>query len=122
MAKRFNYQRMAATSSRLLMRFAQGNIVLTRPGTTTPGPNPWDPPVVSPPQSWTLNATAKGVSEQFVGSDGIVGTDTEVTIAPFGDEIGASDVLSIDGQAVTVVKVMRIPRAGTVIVWKVVCR
>lgn len=122
MATRFDYAKMGATASRLLARFAQGDVKLTRPGTTTPGANPWDPPVVAPAQTWTLKATAKGVSEHYVGTDGIVGTDTEVTIAPFGQEIGASDVLSIDGKPVTVVKVMRIPRAGTVIVWKVVCR
>lgn len=49
MGKRFNYGKVKGTASRLLDRFQQGVLTLTRPGTTTPGPNPWNPPVESPP-------------------------------------------------------------------------
>jgi hypothetical protein len=116
------YEEMAGIATELLGEFKQGTVAFIIPGTTTPGENPWDPPIVTPPQAFDLDATAKGVSEQYVGTDGIVGTDTEVTIAPFGEELTTSTPLTIDGQAVTVVKVMRIPRAGEVVAWKVVVR
>ena len=121
MAK-FDYARMQATASRLLDRFSQGVITLTKPGTETPGPNPWDPPVVTDPVTHTLNATAKPVSEEFINGTTIVATDIEITAAVFGADPDPADQMEIDGQPMTIIEVMRIPAAGTVVVWKLIVR
>lgn len=121
MAK-FNYAKMQATASRLLERFNQGAIVLTKPGTSTPGPNPWDPPIIVDGREITLSATAKAVSEKFIDGTTILATDVEVTAADFGSEVEPADVLTIDGRAVSVIKIMRIPAAGVIVNWKFIVR
>lgn len=121
MAK-FNYARLQGTATRLIDYFNQGVIVLTKPGTTTPGPNPWDPPVVTDPVAHTLRATAKGVSKEFIDGTTIVATDIEITAAVFGAEPDPADVLTVDGKAVTVLRVIRLPAAGELVAWKFVVR
>lgn len=118
----FDYGRMAKTADRLLGRFSQGVITLTRPGSTTPGPNPWDPPVESPPVEYTLKAVAKGVSKEFIDGTTIVATDLEITAAVFGADPDPADVLAIDGKAVTVLRIIRLPAAGVLVAWKFVVR
>lgn len=118
----FDYGRMQNTASRLLERFKQGTVTLTKPGTATPGPNAWDPPVVTDPVVHTLDATVKGVSAEFVDGTTILATDMEVTAAVFGAEPAPPDEVAIDGQVVTVIKTMRIPAAGTPVAWKLIVR
>lgn len=118
----FDYARMQATATRLLDRFNQGIIVLSKPGTTTPPANPWEPPIVVAPVSYTLKATAKGVSDEFVNGTTILATDLEITAAEFGAEPDPADALTIDGKAVTVVKTWRIPAAGVLVAWKFIVR
>ncbi len=118
----FDYARMQATASRLLERFSQGVVTITKPGTSTPGPNAWDPPVTSDPVVYTLNATVTGVSKQFVDGTTVLATDLEVTAAVFGAELDPADQLAIDGQTVVVVETMRIPAAGTLVAWKFIVR
>jgi len=121
MAK-FNYARMQKTADRLLDRFAQGTVTLTRPGGSTPGSNPWDPPVVTEPVIYTLEAVVKGVSEEFVDGTTILATDLEVTAAVFGTEPDPADTMEIDGKAVTIVRTMKLPAAGTTVAWKFLVR
>lgn len=116
------YEEMQGVASELLGEFAQGVIVLTKPGTSSPGANPWDPPVTTDPVEYTLKATAKPVEEQFINGTTIFATDIEVTAADFGGDLNPSDTMMIDGKAVTIVKVMRIPAAGTLVCWKVIVR
>jgi hypothetical protein len=118
----FDYSRIQSTASRLLARFAQGTVTLTR---TTPGtPDPSTPWVPGTPTTatYTLDATVKGVSKEFIDGTTIVATDLEVTAAAFGTEPEPGDTLSIDGKAVTIVKQMRIPAAGTLVCWKWIVR
>lgn len=118
----FDYAKMQATASRLLDRFAQGAVTLTKPGETTPGPNPWDPPVVTAPVVYTLHAAVKGVSAQFVDGTTILATDLEITAAVFGADPAPPDKVEIDGKAVVVLKTIRVPAAGTVVAWKFIVR
>lgn len=118
----FDYGRMQNTASRLLERFAQGTVTLTKPGATTPGPNPWDTPTVTDPVVHALDATLKGVSAEFVDGTTIFATDLEVTAAVFGAEPEPPDEVAIDGQVVTVIKTMKIPAAGTPMAWKFIVR
>ena len=118
----FDYAKMQATASRLLDRFAQGTVTLTKPGATTPGPKSWDPPVLSEPVVYTLDATVKGVSAQFVDGTTILATDLEITAAIFGADPAPPDKVEIDGKAVVVLKTIRLPAAGTVVAWKFIVR
>lgn len=118
----FDYARMQATASRLLDRFNQGVIVLAKPGSTTPPAQPWEPPIVVSPASYTLKATAKGVSKEFVNGTTILATDIEITAAAFGADPAPADALTIDGKAVTVVQIMRLPAAGVLVAWTIIVR
>ena len=117
------YTRTQGTASRLLGKFAQGTVTLTRSTPGTPDPEtPWEPAEPTT-VSYTLSATVKGVSSEYVDGTVILATDLEVTAAVLAtDENGAevsidpdmsTDALSIDGQAVTIVRDVSVPAAGT---------
>jgi hypothetical protein len=116
------YAEMADVATELLTEFNQGVITLTKPGTTTPGSNPWDPPVVTDPVEYALQATAKGVSKELIDGTLIVATDIEIAASAFGADPEPADELAIDGKAVTLLKVMRLPAAGKLVAWRFVVR
>jgi hypothetical protein len=116
----FDYGRMQATATRLLDRFNQGNIVLTKT-VTAPGPNEWTPGTQTE-TSYRLKATAKGVSAEYIDGTTIVATDLEITAAAFGAEPDMADTLTIDGKAVQVLRIIRLPAAGTLVAWKLIAR
>lgn len=116
------YDEMRGVADELLGEFAQGTVTITKPGASTPGPNAWDPPVTSDPVVYTLDATVKGVSRQFVDGTTVLATDLEVTAAVFGAELEPADQLAIDGQVVVVVETLRVPAAGTLVAWKFIVR
>ena len=116
------YEEMAGIATELLGEFSQGTITLSKSGTSTPAPNPWEPPVTGDATPYTLKATARPVEEKFVDGTTIFSTDIEVTAAPFGSDPDPSDAITIDGKAYSIVTVMRIPAAGTVVAWKIVVR
>lgn len=118
----FDYARMTDTASRLLERFAQGVVTLTK---TTPGtPDPETPWIPAEPTTtvYTLDAVVKGVSQRFVDGTTILATDLEVTAAVFGAYAEPGDTLAIDGQVVLVIKTMQIPAAGTPVGWAFILR
>jgi hypothetical protein len=118
----FDYSRIQSTASRLLARFAQGTVTLTRTTPGTPDPStPWIPaaPTVA---TYTLDATVAAVGDKFVDGTTILATDRMVTAAAFGTEPGPGDTLSIDGKVVTIVKQMRVPAAGTLVAWRFIVR
>jgi hypothetical protein len=98
---------------------ADGSIVLVRRTVTPPEVDTWNAPEDST-ASETLRAQAFGVSGELIGQpapelDGatILASDRRVIAAlpAMGYEPG--DMLSIDGKAVTVLRVDKIPAAGT---------
>jgi hypothetical protein len=119
---KFNYGRMQKTASRLMARFAQGTVTLSRAGPLTPGENEWDEPQQSPPQVWTLDATVTGVDEAYVDGDTIKVTDQMVVASVFADEPKAGDILTVDGKVRTVLKIVRVPEAGPVVAWRIVIK
>jgi hypothetical protein len=119
----FDYARMQGTASRLMQRFKQGTIVLTRPGTETPGPNPWGPPVVGDPVEYEIDGVAKGVSERFVDGTVVLATDLEITAAVFGVAPSMeTDQITIDGRVVVIVRIDQVPAAGTPVAWRFIVR
>jgi hypothetical protein len=119
----FDYSRMQGTASRLMQRFKQGTIVLTRPGTETPGPNPWDPPVVGDPVEHELDGVAKGVSAEFVDGTTILATDIQITcsVPPVVPSI-ETDAMTVDGKSVTLLRIDQIPAAGTPVAYRLFVR
>lgn len=118
----FDYAKMQATASRLMGRFAQGAVVLTRSVPGTPDPEtPWVPvpPTVT---NYTLDAVVKGVSKEFIDGTTILATDLEVTCSVFATDPLPSDTLSVDGKVVTVLKAMKIPAAGVTVMHKFIVR
>jgi hypothetical protein len=118
----FDYGRMQGVATKLLTRFNQGAITLTKLATITPGANPWDPPLVTDPLEYTLEATANGVSREFIDGTTIVASDVEITAGVFGAEPDLADTVLIDGKTVTLLKVVRMPAAGIVTAWKLLVR
>jgi hypothetical protein len=116
----FDYARMQSTATRLLDRFNQGVIVLTKT-VTAPGPNAWTPGEATTTE-YPLKATAKGVSKQFIDGTTILATDIEITAAAFGADPTPADAVTLDGKSVTVLRVWRIPAAGTLVAWKFIVR
>lgn len=115
------YDRAKVTADKLLdpanLGVMAGAIVLTRQ-TVTSGANPWDDPTITS-VSEGLRAQAFGVSSVLVGSpanepDGpvILASDRMVIAALPSMGYSAGDILSIDGAAVTILQVNRIPAAG----------
>lgn len=108
----FNYDRMRATAGRLLDRFAQGTVTLTRerPGVIDEN-EPWlpvDPIAASEP----LVGAVRGVSAQYVDGATILATDLQVTCKPPAMSIQLGDKVTIDGKPVIVLRIMAKPAAG----------
>jgi hypothetical protein len=116
------YDDMADVASSVLAEFKQGVVTLTHSVPGTPDPEtPWIP--ADPTETtYTLDAVVSPVGEQFIDGTTILASDEMVSAAPFGVEPEPGDTLSIDGVTVTIIKQMRIPSAGTVVVWKWVVR
>lgn len=94
----------------------QGSIVLSRQS-STPGANPWDPPVITTTTE-TLKGAVRGVSKELIGAEVggtvILASDRQVICAPPQMGYTAGDTLVVDGVPVHIVAVENIPAAGTV--------
>lgn len=119
--------------------FGQGTVTLTRTTTAaSAAETPWIPGAAST-SVYALKATVKAVSEEFINGTSIVATDLEVTCstsmtlttvngAPVTEvvttvlDLQPGDVLSIDGVSHSVQLTMRVPAAGTPVVWKFVVK
>lgn len=119
----FDYVRMQGTATRLLGKYAQGVVTLSRTTTAEPDPEtPWEPGEETT-VVYMLAATVKGVSQRYVDGSTVLATDLEVTAAVTatdenGDEVSidpdmTTDALSVDGQAVEIVRDLSVPAAGT---------
>ena len=113
------YSQMQGVASQLLGQFKQGTIIYNQPGEVT-GPE-WSPTVGEDIQH-TLDATANGVSQEYVDGTSVMATDKEVTAAVFGVVPSTSGTLTIDGQTLQIVRVWQVPAAGTPAAWKIIAR
>lgn len=145
MAKRFDYGKMQKTADRLLAKFKQGRITLTR---TTQAEKPDDWPTWEPwtgettVQVYELDAVVKGVSAKLIDGNVVIASDLEVTCshrmtlvettvgdaepvvsnAPASFDAALLDTLAIDGRPVTIVRDLTVPGAGTPIAHRYVVR
>ena len=113
------YGRLQGTASRLMAKFSQGQVVYTIAGPAT-GPE-WNP-TPGAPVSYTLDATVQGVEADYVDGSLILATDKQVTCAVFGAEPSLAGTITIDGKVCQIVRVDKVPGAGTVIAWRIFVR
>jgi len=105
----------------------QGSIALVRFVSGAPGTNPWDPPSAPTRQVTVLNGAARGVSKELIGAPvetggQIVATDLQVIVAPWGGTYEPGQVLELDSNPVTILKIDNIPAAGPVCAIRFVVR
>lgn len=116
------YERAQATASRLLGRFAQGVVTLTRVTRASADPaTPWIPGAETT-TSYALSATVRGVSKELVDGTAILATDLQVMAAVPGVEPALTDRIEIDGQSMTIVRIDQIPAAGLAVAYRMVVR
>ncbi len=113
------YGRLQVTASRLMAKFKQGQVVYTITGAPT-GPA-WNP-TPGAPVSYTLDATVQGVEADYVDGSLILATDKQVTCAVFAVEPSLAGTITIDGKVCQIVRVDKVPGAGTVIAWRIFVR
>lgn len=113
------YGRLQGTASRLMAKFSQGQVVYTITGAPT-GPE-WNP-TPGAPVSYTLDATVQGVEADYVDGSLILATDKQVTCAVFAVEPSLAGTITIDGKVCQIVRVDKVPGAGTVIAWRIFVR
>ena len=118
------YGNLQSTAKRLMKQFKQGAVYHVRDG--DPTGDPWNPqpgvPIETP-----VDATVSGVSQMYVGQPLENGTmisqsDLVVTIPDFGLAPLLGDRIKLDGVIKNIIKIDRIPAAGTVIAWRVFIR
>lgn len=114
------YEEIQAFASETLAEFRQGTVTLTRtPITPETG---WGEPTYGTPVVYTLDAVVRAVEDKFVDGTTVYATDRQVMCGVLPVEILPGDALEIDGKAVTIVKTMRIPAAGTAVAWRFIVR
>ena len=116
------YNRMQQTATRLLTKFNQGVIQFIRDGEPEEPANPWEPPVGGEPIVVTLQATAKGVGQEYLSEGFITQSDIHVTAADFGYVPTTTDRVSIDGVERQILMVQQIPAAGVPVSWVLIVK
>lgn len=106
--------------SELLLPDAQGGLgqgtVSLKRIETTPGANPWDPPV-EVATTYMLKAAVRRVSTKYVDGSLILATDNQVTFAVPSVTPLMTDTLVIDGQEHAMKDLRPLPGAGTVVAY-----
>lgn len=113
------YTKFQKKADKLLTKWKQGTVTLKR-ATTTPGENPWDPPVETA-VTYTLKATVKRLHQRYENGVLIVQTGDMVTFAVPATVPLITDTLVIDGQERAITNLTPIPPAGTVVAYKAWC-
>lgn len=115
-----DYAKLQAKVSKVMPKVKQGSVQLKRV-TTTPGVNPWDPPVEGTPVLYELDAVAKRMHQRYENGALIVETGDMVTFAVPEVVPVLTDKLVIDGVERSITNLTPIPAAGTPAAWKAWC-
>lgn len=119
MAK-LDYAKLQAKVSKLMPKVAQGAVQLKRVP-TTPGANPWDPPVEGAPVLFDLDAVVTRLHQRYESGVLIVATGDMVTFAAPAVAPELTDKLVIDGVERAITDLTPIPAAGEPCAWKAWC-
>lgn len=113
------YTELRGTATELLEEFSQGTIRYIHPGEQT-GPD-YDPQPGTP-APYTLDATVRGVAQQYIQEGYISASDLQVTASVFDREPTLEGVVEIDGVEKQIIQIDAVPAAGTTIVWRIFCK
>lgn len=113
------YTDLQALAGNLLTEFDQGGLAL---GVYTPGGGPaHDPGEPTYPET-AFKGTAKGVTAEHLSDTNIQATDLIVTMPGDTGTPKLTDRVKIGGLYHTIVKIKRLPAAGTVVAWQLFVR
>lgn len=113
------YADMQGVATELLGEFKQGVVEYIEPGEG--GGDPWNPePGEDTP--YPVDAAVKGVSQEYIDGTYVLATDLEAIMSVFDVEPSNKGRLSVDGKELQIVKVMKIPAAGTTVAWRLIVR
>lgn len=118
------YKDMAGVALDIIDEFQQGLLVLERRSPVA-GSIPWEPDA---PTITTLPVVGvvRSVDRRYVDGTLVIATDRMATLPvnalPVGVAPQMGDVLIIDGERTTIKKVLRVPEAGVLIVYKLIDR
>jgi hypothetical protein len=116
------YADMANTALGVIKDFQQGVLALERRSLVA-GAEPWDPGVPTV-QSFPVIGVVQAIDRRLVDGTTVLATD-RLAILP-ADSLPAgvipqlSDRLVIDGEPATMKKILRVPEAGIIIVYRIV--
>ena len=96
------YQRMQATSQRLIGKFSQGSVVYNEPGGEA---DPFNPAPAGTPHPVDAVQAPEGRKRTYVDGGYIVATDILLAVAPFGVGPTQAGTVSINGEVYQVVLV-----------------
>ena len=117
------YQEMVGIAGDLITEYQQGVIALERRTQPPATPPEWDPPPSEVAQ-YPVVGVVRNVDRRFVDGTLVMATDRMATLParslPAGIVPQMTDVLYIDGEPTTIKKVIRVPEAGIIIVYKLI--
>jgi len=113
------YDEMQGVATELLDEFNQGTLRYIHPGEPT---GPAYDPQPGLPTAYDVDGVVRGVSQQYVDGSYVLATDQQATISVFGREPTAEGVLEVDGNDRQIVRVDRLPGAGTVVAYRLIIR
>jgi hypothetical protein len=113
------YTKLQGTATRLLTKFNQGTIEYVDPG--TPTGDEWNP-IPGTPTAYSLNATASGVSDQYVDGTTVLASDLMVNAAVFDIEPSMKGTVTIDGKTHQIIRIIPKPAAGVTVAWGIIVR
>ncbi len=113
------YDKAQALATRLLTKNKQGVITYNEPGSTTG--DAWNP-TEGAATAHTLNATASGVSKQYIDSKTILESDLMVTSAVFDVTPVMTGTVTVDGKEHQIISIKAVPAAGTTAAWRLIIR
>jgi hypothetical protein len=113
------YDDMQGLASTILSEFSQGDIVYVAPSAASG--DPWNPSLVSGART-TVKGVGRGVQQKYVDGTHVVATDQQFTIQAGTVTPVSGATIEVDGSILQIIKVIKVPAAGTAVVWMVFAR
>ena len=117
------YTDMVNTAFEVVNEFRQGTLALERRTPAATSGQPWDPdvPVAT---TYDVVGTVQAVDRRMVDGTTVLATDRMVILPtkslPVNVVPAITDRLIIDGEPTTIKRVLRVPEAGIVIVYRLI--
>ena len=108
-----NYNRIKKTHDDMMARLGQGAVSLVQI-TTVPGEFEWSPPVTTETVT-PLQATVRGVAQEYVDGVQVLSSDLWVQMAIPAVTPAVGDRIRIDGDDHSIMRLDRLPGAGAAV-------